>query len=254
MTNRRTIAFTLIELLVVVAIIAVLAALLLPALNRAREEGRRSYCASNLRQIGALCQMYADDFNGWYPPRWDNGNFITGTEINYSGCSFQIAGLGYLSPPATAVPAHLSKYTTGVGIFFCPNLLGNTSASARWQAGATGYFYFGDPQNWNAGACQMIGVMSSGSSELSSPTGYAYGPGRLENKGADPSRVLLTVELIQIGTGLILPHPSKVNPPDGGNVVFSDGHVTWIKWITGGKSNWVGASGANYYYAPKYGY
>lgn len=57
---RRT-GFTLIELLVVVAVIAVLAAILMPALARAREEGKRAGCLSNLRQIGLATAMYLDD-------------------------------------------------------------------------------------------------------------------------------------------------------------------------------------------------
>ena len=58
--------FTLIELLVVIAIIAILAAILLPALNSARERGRSANCISNLKQLGSIITMYEEAY-GYYP-------------------------------------------------------------------------------------------------------------------------------------------------------------------------------------------
>ncbi|MBK7403380.1 MAG: type II secretion system protein [Phycisphaerales bacterium] len=62
-------AFTLIELLVVIAIIALLISMLLPALGQARAAGRSVACASEMRQIDTAVAMYADAFEGLYPPR-----------------------------------------------------------------------------------------------------------------------------------------------------------------------------------------
>ncbi len=59
--KRRSAGFTLIELLVVIAVIAVLMSILMPALNRAREQGRRSACLSNLKNLTLCWIMYADD-------------------------------------------------------------------------------------------------------------------------------------------------------------------------------------------------
>jgi prepilin-type N-terminal cleavage/methylation domain-containing protein/prepilin-type processing-associated H-X9-DG protein len=77
--ERRRNGFTLVELLVVIAIIGILVALLLPAINAARESGRRTACSNNLRQTGLAFIAYAEA-NGVYPPPYredpDTGTFI----------------------------------------------------------------------------------------------------------------------------------------------------------------------------------
>ena len=61
--------FTLIELLVVVSIIAILAAMLLPAITKARDKGNAAVCMNNLKQIGLAFFLYAEEFDGLFPPR-----------------------------------------------------------------------------------------------------------------------------------------------------------------------------------------
>src|ERR1051325_4660504 len=118
---RSSSAFTLIELLVVVAIIAILAAMLLPALQQAKMNAKRAACISNLRQLGTGILMYAGDNNGLMPPAtapgWWHAHAAAGPAFNQTFPSSTLA----LTKPCLAT-LYYQNYVPSKSVFYDPGI------------------------------------------------------------------------------------------------------------------------------------
>lgn len=119
-------AFTLVELVVVVLTLSLLAGLFLPALAGSGDNGRRTACANNLRQLGTATAMYANDNLDYLAfPNWDGGSSSLGPGWLYAVTNATIPDPGPGGPYATnPVAAYATglwyRYTTNPKVYLCP--------------------------------------------------------------------------------------------------------------------------------------
>lgn len=126
--RNRTAAFTLIEMLVVIAIIALLAAIIVPTVNNALASAKRTRCASNLRQVGQATIMYASENYGSLPPVRDGGSLSAGT-----------TWMELISPYLGNQTEDIRDTDIAAISNACPNWKGRSDVSASAAATKPGY-------------------------------------------------------------------------------------------------------------------
>ena len=231
MSKRTRYGFTLVELLVVVSIIALLLAILLPAINKARDAARAVVCGSNLKQVSIASQMYGSDWDTYLPPSGINRFYVRGSNPS------QTQHAAWTDPPFLGQylnndrPIIFDKNTTGfiptdkASALQCPSDKSETSAGGSRRRASYG----------------MNGNLS---------TVYQYPGGGLytwvvyKPSGIDePSRTVIYLDAARRwfpgwgDTGPCLGLPDAANPSDNNwrmrhgntgeacNVAFVDGHT-----------------------------
>lgn len=207
--NRR---FTLIELLVVIAIIAILASILLPALNNARKSAKKILCVGNMKQLGVANFSYIDNNDGYLP----HAGEAQKTKLTYPNMSWKALLAEHLGVPTPLTKANLEK-----GVYNCPSQMDrNCGDSAMGDNG----FYGG--YGWNYFYLGWLDTDMGGK-----PAWYSF------REIKTPSQTIILGDSADDFSNAYEPFFLYFNSIDyitirhqqGGNWLWGDGHVNWQK-------------------------
>jgi len=232
--RKKSHAFTLIELLTVIAVIGLLAAMLLPALNSAREKGRRVACASNLHQIGLAIQLFSGDSHdeifisqGHTPRVYPFTKNLYGGITNWAQT---LIDMGYATPKIFVCPDDRGKSdnrtafgTLSYGICVADSRVDHST----WQ----------NNDGWIAGSRLTCPYLTNTEVALVAEYYSTTIMPTLKFAG-DPDWSYVTGPLTSDGPAGITPDSGSAHPPSSKHVagatlkcnyLFMDGHVDWIE-------------------------